>query len=216
MGYVGIKNWPEKARLLRSQDFKIGEVETRALVFDCERHLEFIKAFLEKGDHFDPKDTLYFAFYRFLKGEEAAINKSRRFLRLFKTVQTAGLRKEECVIPITTDGARLDGSHRGSMAMAMGIYKLPVKIFKWVNLNKIGHILQEIKLKKELHHAQKGFAAYRKIGHEYLGKVVYTDVMPLEKRLLFKKSYEFKPFVALRKKCLYEYIERDQLTLVRE
>ena len=48
MNYVGIKNYPEKARLLVSQDFEIGEIETEALTFDCERHLDFLKTLMEE------------------------------------------------------------------------------------------------------------------------------------------------------------------------
>lgn len=214
LSYVGIRNWPEKGALLKSQNYEIGEVETGALTFDCERHLAFLRTFSELGNAFDSTRTLYYAFYRFLKGEGAAAAKSKRFQMMFQEFRGKGPELEKFVISVTADGARLDGSHRGSIATVLGISKLPARIFRWIREDKVKHIREEMRLKREMHHAHMGFCAYSKKSREYLGSVIYTDIVPVEKRFLTRRTYEFRPVVALQKDGFYRYVDQERVLLL--
>jgi len=223
MNYIGIKNCPEKALLVQSSDFQLRDISTKSLSYDCGRHLDFLDKLLALKDCFFPQYTLYYAFYAFLMGEDQANAKCQHFLELFKTIQSEGFRTEETTIAVTTDGVRLDGSHRSAIALMLGIETVPVKVYQWESLfsdRKIRHIREEIDIKRRCRFQRQAWKAYDRTNGQYLGEVVYTDVLSQQPKWAkftpWRKSVCFQPIVALKDEASVAYVPESQLTFLNE
>ena len=205
MDYIGIANWREKLILSKSELFEIRSVATKSLTFDCERHLDFLYAYLDKSQDFFPNKTLYYAYYTYFAGESTAKAKCEIFAsQIDRLLASKPKLAEEC-IDITDDGARLDGSHRASIALAVGIDTLPVRVFRWDNIfpeNKISHIRKEIALKRKARSTFQPSKVFESCSGSYLGELIYIDyssnITAIKRWRLPKMFVNYKPVLAIR------------------
>lgn len=220
--YVGIRNWPEKAQLLQTPNFTFGHIETDSVTFDCERHVDFLSTYMEKGDRFDPAQTLYYAFYDYVKGPGAAVAQCSQFLRMFTGILQSGLRLEEAIVSVCDNGARLDGSHRSAIARILGINRIPARIYSWDGFSpaKVAHISKEVDCKTKCRSRNVGRRAFEKKDKKYLGKVMYTEMFPLVPRIpwhaLAKKLLRFETVVALKTDLSAAYVPEREVFFLDE
>ena len=220
--YVGIRNWPEKAQLLKTGNFTVGHIETEGVTFDCERHIDFLSAYMEKGDRFNPARTLYYAFYDYVKTPDTAIAQCDQFLKMFIGIQQSGLRLEEAIVSVCESGSRLDGSHRSAIARVLGIRSIPARIYRWDGFSpgKIAHIRKEIEVKIKSRSRNVGQKAYERRSERYLGKVMYTEMFPVIPRIpwhaLASRLLRFETVVALKTDLSAAYVPEREVFFLDE
>ena len=176
--FIGIRNSPEKSELLQSKNFRIAEVRTAGLIFDCERHLDFLVA-IEQSRAFS--ETLYWRYHALL-GRQGEWIKTHcdRFANLYRSIHLQGFDFEKGYIAVTDDGIRLNGSHRASIAHYMRIDRLPVAVYRWENSfapNDVEHIMAEVKEKLRLRENLSGKIANDKRTGNLLGRVISADLI---------------------------------------
>jgi hypothetical protein len=224
--FVGINNWPEKKQLIKQGKYSIEEIPTKNLVFDCERHIQFLQSYIEQNTSFNPCSSLYYAFYFIRKNHDNAMNRCLQYKDLFSKIKKERFKAELLDISVTRDGARLDGSHRSVIAFMLGIETLRVRVFDWSSKfrqKRINHISQEICIKQEKRHLLTGKQAVNRQTEERF-TVLHSDYFPIENKStsflwLKKKQFLFDNILALEgeKGCTYlplkdcKIIEPDEL-----
>jgi len=205
MDYIGIAAWREKLTLLKSEHFDRCSVATKALTLDCERHLDFLDAYLDKNKNFSPRDTLYYAYYKFFAGESIAIEKCKKFAFQIDRSLVSKPDLAEEYIDVTDDGIRLDGSHRASIALAIGIEQLPVRVFRWKSLfpeNRISHIRKELALKRDARSTFQPSKVFESDSGNYLGELIYKDyssnITAVQQWRLPNIFVSYKPILAIK------------------
>ncbi len=141
MKYVGIKNSLLKSTLIKKwKKGKILEIATADLIArDCDRHLKIIDIFREM-DVFSQKLFSGTEYYKYQlstrklssskKAKKATIRKIKNFYKLYLSLQL-GYNYKLGYIKVTTDGARLDGSHRASILHNIGVPTVKVVVLDW-------------------------------------------------------------------------------------
>jgi hypothetical protein len=184
MKYFGVSNSPVKRKASTSASFEYVEVSTEELAFDCMRHIDLLRRYEERKDL---EKSFYFVNSLFFSKRKAnAIkNKINHFIQLYETIKLNGYSENVPGyqdIVITDNGIRLDGSHRAAIAYFLNIKKIKVKYVKW-------HILYfplyiERKNKENYYTRYSNKKVYK--DNVYLGKVIYTDWVPMRKAALLK------------------------------
>ena len=177
--YVGIRNWKEKATLLRKGQYVLQEVPAEELAFDCVRHIEFLEQ-IERLPTRNFSDTLYWK-YLLSRGrsEHHAQQKCEQFVALYESVRSQGIDYSQGYVAVTEDGIRLNGSHRAAIAYVLGIETLRVRVYKWEEIfppKRVRYIQEEARLKRD---AQKRFLGKRVhlLRKEWdVRRVVFVDV----------------------------------------
>jgi hypothetical protein len=111
--YIGIPQWPWKKHLLaraEANPYRI-EIDPAGLAYECSRHREILEMF-DRGEE-DFKDTEYYKYQIKNKRSVKQISeKIQGFKKLYESIKRFG-----CIVPptVTSDGCRLDGSHRSSI-----------------------------------------------------------------------------------------------------
>ena len=137
MRYVGIKNSPLKSTIAKLAP-KIGkkvEIQLPAITADdCKRHFEILQL-LDKGIKcvLDIQNTEYYRFnHGDLKRKDAEIwKKIQKFADLYSSIKKRGYDYDKGYIVLSTNGARIDGSHRGSIIEHLGFKSIVVLMVKW-------------------------------------------------------------------------------------
>ena len=153
MEFVGIRNYQEKRQLLRDGTPRPERVPTGDLAYDCIRHIEFLRS-IDAGmtqDQF-PK-TLYWKYQAAVGRQGDAIRqRCQRFIRLYEDICQRGMDYSQGYIGVTTDGIRLNGSHRAAIAYVIGLESVWVEMYRWEELftpRRIRHILEEARVKRQ-------------------------------------------------------------------
>ena len=124
---IGIPNWPWKKKVIEcvKKNPNIYELEIRDFCFECSRHMELLNLF-DKENSIDFCNTEYYKYQRRQKRRpEQVIDKIEGFRRLYRDIGKNGCR----VAPIVTDdGCRLNGSHRLSILIYMGIKAASINV----------------------------------------------------------------------------------------
>ncbi len=159
MKYVGIANSKFKEVLV--QQWKKGvitKIPTEDLISgDCSRHLEITSIFgkMKKFDRDLFYDTEYYKYQRSNgKSRRVVIAKLRNFYKLFLSIRDKGYRYNLGYIKVTTDGARLDGSHRSSILYHLKVSTIKVVILTWTDFFSVRQLRR---VKRHLVHQKKLF-----------------------------------------------------------
>ncbi len=159
MKYVGIASSPLKTKLLRNwKRGKIREINTELLVAkDCQRHLSVLLIFDENnscsGNLF--KGTLYYDYQRSRgKSHKSITEKIEDFYSLYLSIKNRGYIYSKGYIKITTNGARIDGSHRSSILFYLKVPKIKVSV---LNCKTIFSSRELEKFNKHLFAQKKNF-----------------------------------------------------------
>ena len=136
MKYVGIRNSKEKSALLK-RAHKLGKITPVALPSiaggDCSRHLELLRLFDSKTEDFSSSE--YYQYQKSNgKSHQQIIEKISRFRKLYASIQRNGYDYKQGYIVVTTNGARLDGSHRSSIVEHLGYKELDVIMIDWEDM----------------------------------------------------------------------------------
>lgn len=139
MKYVGIKNSNAKSKAIAYalKSGKVVSVSVESLVApDCERHMEVLKIFDEgKRNVKDFYDTLYYKFNSGNGKDDTTIQtKLDKFYDVYQSIKDNGYKSKLGYIIITTDGARLDGSHRSSILFHLGHEQTSVIMVDWEDM----------------------------------------------------------------------------------
>ena len=217
-GYIGIKNWPEKSQLLLSSNYSVCECDTAALVYDCDRHIDFLTAYEKQGPQFDPRNTLYYAFYMFISGDLKAKAKCENFISLYEVARNTTFFDSTPCAAITDDGMRLDGSHRASIAFILGIRTLFVKSYRWSDLfprRAMRHIQKEFDIKILARKTHSPANVFSRQTNNYLGKLIYTDCMVEYRKFLRwnlpKVFVRYRSIVAIKSYSSAMYIPKNKV-----
>lgn len=178
MLYVGIPNSAEKAALLERRPGERLEVPPTDLAFDCIRHLDFLRR-VEKDDETAFPETLYWKTL-LLRGrtEETALARCRRFSELHASVSKRGVDYALGRVAVTTEGMRLNGSHRAAIAAFLGLPSLEVDVHEWTGLppRSQRRLQEEVTLKREGQLEWLGRSVADARTGEPLGRVAFVDV----------------------------------------
>jgi len=154
MNYIGIQQSRYKRRLIRNwKKGKRIKISTSLLVSkDCNRHLELLSLF-DDFSSLPPKaklkKTSYYKFQRKKGTRTNALQRVKKFYRLYGSIKKHGYkRKKGGYIIVSSEGARLDGSHRVAIAYHIGIKELETVVLNWAK------ILSPIDLKNMRRHLE--------------------------------------------------------------
>lgn len=172
MTYVGVRNSPEKARLLERGTPRRIELPAAELAYDCIRHREFVELLLSGADPEAWRASLYWRFMRSSgRAPVSADGRCRRFADLVAAIRRDGLDADRDPIAVTDDGIRLDGSHRAAIAAVLGAGTITVDEYSWdgaVPGWRRRHVAEEARVKRETQEAMLG----REVA---TGRVVFVD-----------------------------------------
>jgi hypothetical protein len=200
MDFVGVRNYPEKAQLLRNGTARLARVPTRNLAYDCFRHVEFLRSVEDgMGDDQFP-ETLYWKYHATVGRQEDAVReRCQCFIQLYENIRGQGIDYSHGYIGVTTDGIRLNGSHRAAIAYVIGLESLWVEMYQWEELfspRRIRHIREEARVKRRAQAEYLGKWVHDPKTGARLGKVVFVDAQSL-RRWLFK-SWRMEPVVVVQ------------------
>ena len=169
MRFVGIRNSPEKARLLSGGSPRAVRVGAEDLAYDCIRHTDLLR----RGEG-DVRASLY---WRYLVSvghtDESADARCRRFLDLAATIRSEGFDPDRDPIAVSDDGMRLNGSHRAAIACSLGLVEVDVRMHSWgrgLLRLRARHVAEEARVKRE---AQEAFVGRQM--PDGRGSVVFVD-----------------------------------------
>lgn len=205
MKFVGIRNCRAKHEMLRADDCKIREFPTADLTYDCIRHLDFLRRLAEGMEQGEYPGTLYWKYIRMVGGgREKALRKSRELADLFRFVRDEELEPADSYAAVTDDGVRLDGSHRTSVALVLGIESLPVRVYHWGERfpeKKLDPIREETRIKRDAQEAYLGKAVVGREDGELVGTVAFVDARPVPQPWWrFLAPIRLRPFVIVEQR----------------
>jgi len=112
---IGIPGWPWKKRVLKQalDHPRIERLKIDQFCYECTRHFELLQMFDRDDDHY--QQSRYFRYQiETKKSPKDTLKKIKAFKALYAQIQKEGLRVPPVV---TTDGCRIDGSHRLAIAL---------------------------------------------------------------------------------------------------
>ena len=193
MRFVGIRNGPEKVRLLRDGKSRLTQVPARDVTYDCLRHLQFLE-WVEKSECLhDFSETLYWK-YLIYTGRTAEVVSSRcqRFLELYHRIRSrVEIEKQFICASVTEDGIRLDGSHRASILCFLGVLNVWVRVYRWEDMFldcQVRVLREEARIKREVQEQYVGTHAFDPLTEELLVPVVSAGIEQIKKCWLFRKK----------------------------
>lgn len=134
---IGIPNygWSKKACKYVREYANFIELDITNFCYECGRHEEMLKMFDDKNT--DYRHTQYWKYYKGVKPAEAVLRKIQRYEKTYNSIKKKGYAyewKDKTSITVTDDGCRLDGAHRLSILLHLGIYSAKVNVFVYDNL----------------------------------------------------------------------------------
>lgn len=165
-GFVGVKNSFVKDRLKEGR-YRICEVSTDDLAYDCKRHAELLELY-EKNR--DLRESLYYRINRsyFKRDDGYIMRKLDGFLSLYNRIKNDAGNE---LIRVTPNKARLDGSHRAAILKFLKIKSVKVKeicapkTLLWI-------VGREVIKKKLIYEKYKGKTVY--INGKPAGRVLFS------------------------------------------
>lgn len=218
MNFVGVQNCPIKSAIMASDTGRLQDFAPMDLAFDCIRHIDFLRR-LEQGmteDEFPA--SLYWKYIRLKGGNETkALVKSRRLKDLFASVKAKGFLPGTPHAEVTTDGIRLDGSHRAAAAAVLGLDTLTVRIHAAGTTQAAARLTEEAAVKRAAQTAAVGKTAYLHPDQPAIGRVAFVDARPAPvfKRLFAGVRWIPVAVVEMPNGELIEH-DQDQLTLISD
>ena len=179
MEFVGIRNYREKARLLaRGTPWK-ATVAAADLTYDCMRHLDLLDRLSSNRSIPALRESLY---WRYLvatgRSAEGADVRTQHFVDLVGRIEQGGLDLTADPIAVTSDGMRLNGSHRASIAHFLGFEQVEVAMFSWDEVYRrwrVRHIRSEADVKRDAQAKLLGRSAYYESSGALAGTIAYVD-----------------------------------------
>src|SRR3989338_4378330 len=179
--YFGVTNSPIKSRLIAHSHFRVIKQKVDALSYDCVRHIDVLNRY-EHGE--DPFQGIYLEYNLYYSPAVAPRRPPPKtladvrleiegFINLYETIKKKGYLQDQ-YITVTSNRARLDGSHRMAILKVLGG---PVIYVKEIYTTKLFlHIVgREVRKKRDIFCAYQNKIAYCRDTRQYLGKVLYTD-----------------------------------------
>lgn len=126
---VGIPNWKWKSYLVKyvkGNKYKITvlDIPLEFISYDCKRHIEIVKLFSKNNENY--KDTDYYKYsIQNKRSIKATLRKISKFRKLYFSIKSHGIKTYPI---ITTNGCRIDGSHRVSILICLGYSDCPVYV----------------------------------------------------------------------------------------
>lgn len=201
--FVGVRRYPESARLLAEGSPRRATVASVDLAYDCVRHRDFLSRVMADESAEAMRETLY---WRYLvstgRTADAADARCRGFAELLESIRTDGFdasRGES--IAVTDDGIRLNGSHRAAIAQALALGAVEVALYSWravFSTRRIRHILEEARVKREAQAAFVGREVALAGEDEPHGRVAYVDA-DVPSRLLSRIGRPVRPVLVVER-----------------
>jgi hypothetical protein len=175
--FVGIRNSPEKQRVLAAGTPSRGRFGSDELAFDCVRHLDFLRRAV--GSDTPVRETLYWR-YLIRSGHTpaSADRRCRQFEAHATSIARKGFGAGFLPVAVTDDGLRLDGSHRAATAHWLGLEEVDVQVYRWsevVSRWRIRAALEEARVKRAAQEAHLGRPAYDSSTGSRLGTVAFVE-----------------------------------------
>ncbi|NQT06411.1 MAG: hypothetical protein HQ575_02620 [Candidatus Omnitrophica bacterium] len=183
MSYIGIRNSRIKSFLLGTKKYRVVKKGTESLAYDCKNHIEVLKRHDKSAGFSDLPYVEQKKFYGNID-QDFLSKRIERFVDLYEKIR-AGKDDKEPII-VTTNGARLDGSHRASILKFLGIREVEVKEvygprpLLWI-------VGREVNKRKRIYEKFKGRKAYS--GGRLRGRVLYTDFVRIDPLSLTGNCY---------------------------
>jgi len=139
---IGIPSWwwkPIATKFARKNP-NIINVKSEGLAYECSRHIELLSMF-DSGDTNYEKSE-YFRYCKSNNKKDKSIRERiSKFMKLYKSIENEG-----CKTPpiVTEDGCRLDGSHRISVVIHLGIENVNINLVEYDKIfpsKKVAEIL---------------------------------------------------------------------------
>jgi len=124
MKYVGIKNSDIKSHLVKvaKKNNKKIKVPVPGIGYSCFAHFELLRLFDENAVEKEFCKTEYYHFASSTgKSHDTIMKKIKKFRKLYRSIRENGYHNKYGYIIVTSDGARLDGSHRAAIVEHLGI-----------------------------------------------------------------------------------------------
>ena len=148
MKYVGIANSKYKKTLLKNKKSgNIVSLTLPGLAASCTDHFEILDIFDKIGScrYENFLNTSYVKSHiNNGKSSSAVLDKIKKFYKLYSSISDIGFNYKKGYIVVTSDGVRLDGSHRSSIVEHLGMKKVDVIQMNWSDFFS-GKDLQKIK-----------------------------------------------------------------------
>jgi len=133
MKFVGIATSVFKKTLV-SKANEVGNIVTLDLpcltANDCSRHFELLDLFDCNKTNYE--NTEYYKFSINNRNQKDVIEKINNFNNLYKSIKENGYDYSKGYIIVSSDGARLDGSHRSSILEHLQYAKIDVIMVDWL------------------------------------------------------------------------------------
>jgi len=129
---IGIPNWDWKKDLVaaaeRNPDIHL--LPIMGFCYECSRHKRMLK-FFDGMDNQPLEDNAYYQYQHKLGRTNQVIGRRiRKFKKLYKSIKNKGCQ----VAPIVTiDGCRLNGSHRLSILIHLGVSRSDINVVSYEN-----------------------------------------------------------------------------------
>jgi len=183
MNYFGIRNSYFKKVLLNSGEFRIKKKSVASLAYDCKRHQDLFERY-ERSE--DLNNSLYMNVSKFYAGkaEATVLSKMNRAIDFYRDIKSQRSKSEPIVV--TSNGARLDGSHRAGILQFLNVKEVDVKevyapkLFLWV-------VGREAKRKRRVYDKYKGKSVF--VGGKEAGRILYTDFVTWDPFSIFGSYY---------------------------
>lgn len=128
-------DWHKKACKYARKHPNFINIDISDFCYECHRHLELLRLF--DSDSKNYTTTEYWRYYKGIKSKSAVIEKIRRYKQTYNSIKKYGYipcGKNNCSIIVTDDGCRLDGSHRLSALLYLGIMQTKVNVLVYENV----------------------------------------------------------------------------------
>jgi len=146
--------WHKKTWKYAKQNPNFIKMDISNFGYDCSRHLEFLK-FIDDPSK-DVRESEYWRYSKKTRGDDSILSKIEIYKQTYHRIKSNGFTasgdKYNSSIIVTDDGCRLDGSHRVSILLHMGILEVDVNVV----------VYEDVFSKKESKKIRKNNLKYRK------------------------------------------------------
>jgi hypothetical protein len=142
---IGIPTWDWKRKLVKymTDNPNNHKVPIKDFCYECSRHFEILSLFDENDRDFEKTEYYNYQIENGKKHIEVE-KKIDTFHKLYKNIRKNGCKKAPIV---TLDGCRLDGSHRLSVLLHLGIKNSRINVAKYnlcFSTNRESKILSQV------------------------------------------------------------------------
>ncbi len=149
---IGIPSWTWKKDVLRyaKRNHNLHMLNISDFCYECSRHFDLLKM-IDKQENL--KKSEYYHYYHSNGKDDSYIAcKIKKFQRLLFSIRNNGWQENHNPPIVTEDGCRIDGSHRLSILLYLGIKEIPINIFCYKFLFSD---IEEKKIKKQVSEYRK-------------------------------------------------------------